>query len=113
MVYNSMHIIQYYKIFFSFESVAFFIDEPSKKVKIFPYRALLTTVRSKKLVTLAIVSSSVAKSILLGNQIENSRFKILLNLDKNSTFNVSKQSRLGKLLDWLYETKYRCQVDCY
>ncbi|XP_035544174.1 uncharacterized protein LOC118347928 [Juglans regia] len=80
------------------ESAAFFIDGPGGTGKTFLYKALLATVRSRNLIALATASSGVAASILPGGRTAHSRFKIPLDLDKNSTCCVSKQSALAKLL---------------
>ncbi|KAF5466120.1 hypothetical protein F2P56_016075 [Juglans regia] len=80
------------------ESAAFFIDGPGGTGKTFLYKALLATVRSRNLIALATASSGVAASILPGGRTAHSRFKIPLDLDKNSTCCVSKQGALAKLL---------------
>jgi hypothetical protein len=86
-----------YKVF-SNEVGAFFIDRPGGIGKTFLYRAILTTIRSKHFVTLATASSRVAASILPGGRTTHSRFKIPLDVEKNMTCRVSKQSELAKLL---------------
>ncbi|XP_035541237.1 uncharacterized protein LOC118344509 [Juglans regia] len=80
------------------ESAAFFIDGPGGTGKTFLYKALLATVRSRNLIALATASSGVTASILPGGRTAHSRFKISLDLDKNSTCCVSKQGALAKLL---------------
>ncbi|XP_041007529.1 uncharacterized protein LOC121252111 [Juglans microcarpa x Juglans regia] len=80
------------------ESAAFFIDGPGGTGKTFLYKALLATVRSRNLIALATASSGIAASILPGGRTAHSRFKIPLDLDKNSTCCVSKQGALAKLL---------------
>ncbi|KAG2679258.1 hypothetical protein I3760_11G043200, partial [Carya illinoinensis] len=74
-------------------AAAFFIDGPGGTGKTFLYKALLATIRTKQLIALATASSGVAASILPGGRTAYSRFKILLNVDKNSTCNV-------KLIIW-------------
>ncbi|KAF5473492.1 hypothetical protein F2P56_010100 [Juglans regia] len=80
------------------KSAAFFIDGPAGTGKTFLYKALLAEIRSKHIIALATASSGVAASILPGGRTEHSRFKIPLNIEKNSTCNVSKQGNLAKLL---------------
>ncbi|XP_041021212.1 ATP-dependent DNA helicase PIF2-like [Juglans microcarpa x Juglans regia] len=80
------------------ESGAFFIDGPAGTGKTFLYKALLATIRSKNMIALATASSGVAASILPGGRTAHSRFKIPLNVDKDSTYNVIKQGSLAKLL---------------
>ncbi|XP_042976278.1 uncharacterized protein LOC122307448 [Carya illinoinensis] len=80
------------------QAAAFFIDGPGGTGKTFLYKALLATTRKKQLIALATASSGVAASILPGGRTAHSRFKIPLNVDKNSTCSVSKQSGLARLL---------------
>ncbi|XP_042962393.1 uncharacterized protein LOC122296655 [Carya illinoinensis] len=80
------------------QAAAFFIDGPGGTGKTFLYKALLATIRKKQLIALATASSGVAASILPGGRTAHSRFKIPLNVDKNSTCSVSKQSGLARLL---------------
>ncbi|KAG7984548.1 hypothetical protein I3843_04G165900 [Carya illinoinensis] len=80
------------------QAAAFFIDGLGGTGKTFLYKALLATIRKKQLIALATASSGVAASILPGGRTAHSRFKIPLNVDKNSTCSVSKQSGLARLL---------------
>lgn len=79
---------------FSNKSSAFFIDGPGGTGKSFLYRALLATVKHKGFIALAIVSSGVAASLLLGGRIAHSRFKLPINIDGIFSCNISKQSSL-------------------
>jgi hypothetical protein len=83
---------------FSNTSASFFVDGPSGTGKTFLYRVILATVRSKHIIALATASSGVAASILLGGRMAHSRFKIPLDVEKNMTCRISKQSGLAKLL---------------
>ncbi|KAF5452911.1 hypothetical protein F2P56_027865, partial [Juglans regia] len=83
---------------FTNQNAAFFVDGPGGTGKTFLYKALLATVRSRKLVALATASSGVAASILPGGRTAHSRFKLPLDIDKKSTCCVSKQSALANLL---------------
>ncbi|XP_042954679.1 uncharacterized protein LOC122291098 [Carya illinoinensis] len=80
------------------ETAIFFIDGPGGTGKIFLYKTLIATIRTKQLITLATASSSVVASILSGGRTAHSRFKIPLDTDKNLTCSVSKQSGLARLL---------------
>ncbi|KAG7992318.1 hypothetical protein I3843_02G121700 [Carya illinoinensis] len=80
------------------KAAIFFIDGPSGTEKTFLYKALLATIRTKQLIALATASSGVATSILPGGRTAHSRFKILLNTNKNLTCSVSKQNELARLL---------------
>ena len=62
------------------------------------YAALLTTIRSKKLIALVTTSSRVVASILPGGRIAHSIFKILINITNKLDYCISKQSTLAKLL---------------
>ncbi|XP_019232986.1 PREDICTED: uncharacterized protein LOC109213628 [Nicotiana attenuata] len=77
---------------------AFFINGPGGTGKIFLYRALLATVRSKGFVALATATSGVATSILPGGQTAHSRFKFPIDIDENISCNISKQSSLASLI---------------
>ncbi|KAG2705150.1 hypothetical protein I3760_05G039200 [Carya illinoinensis] len=77
---------------------AFFIDGPAGTGKTFLYKTLLAEIISKHMIALATVSFGVAASILPGGRTTHSRFKIPLNIEKNSTCNVNKQGNLAKLL---------------
>ncbi|KAG6670583.1 hypothetical protein I3843_Q054100 [Carya illinoinensis] len=83
---------------FANQNAAFFVDGPGGTGKTFLYRALLATVRSRKLVALATASSGVAASILPGGRTAHSRFKLPLDTDERNTCCVSKQSALANLL---------------
>ncbi|KAG6726965.1 hypothetical protein I3842_02G107600 [Carya illinoinensis] len=83
---------------FANQNATFFIDGPGGTGKTFLYRALLATVRSRKLVALATASSGVAAPILPGGRTAHSRFKLPLDIDERNTCCVSKQSALANLL---------------
>nr|XP_009778905.1 PREDICTED: ATP-dependent DNA helicase PIF1-like isoform X1 [Nicotiana sylvestris]XP_009778906.1 PREDICTED: ATP-dependent DNA helicase PIF1-like isoform X1 [Nicotiana sylvestris]XP_009778907.1 PREDICTED: ATP-dependent DNA helicase PIF1-like isoform X1 [Nicotiana sylvestris]XP_009778908.1 PREDICTED: ATP-dependent DNA helicase PIF1-like isoform X1 [Nicotiana sylvestris]XP_009778909.1 PREDICTED: ATP-dependent DNA helicase PIF1-like isoform X1 [Nicotiana sylvestris]XP_009778910.1 PREDICTED: ATP- len=77
---------------------AFFVDGSGGTGKIFLYRALLATVRSKGFIALVTATSGVAASILPGGRTAHSRFKILIDIDENFSCNISKQSSLSCLI---------------
>jgi hypothetical protein len=83
---------------FSNISSSFFVNGPGGTGKTFLHRAILATVRAKHIIALAIASSGVTASILPGGRTAHSRFKISLDIEKNITCRVSKQSGLAKLL---------------
>lgn len=72
---------------FNEELATFFIDGPDGNGKTYLYRA-----------TLATTSSVVVASILPSRRTTRSRFKMPLNIEDSTVCNVSKQSRLAKLL---------------
>lgn len=75
----------------------FFIDGPGGARKTL-YRAILATIRSKHIIALATTSFGVIASILPSGRTTHSRFKISLDVEKNMTCRVSKQSGFAKLL---------------
>ena len=79
-------------------SCAFFIDGLGGTDKIFLYRALLTQVRSRRLIALATTTSGVAAVILLGGQITHSRFILLLNPNDTDFCGFLKQDGTAELL---------------
>ncbi|KAG2680460.1 hypothetical protein I3760_11G100400 [Carya illinoinensis] len=83
---------------FANQNAAFFVDGTGGIGKTSLYKALLTTVRSRKLIALATASSGIAASIVLGGRTTYSRFKLPLDTDERSTCCVSKQSALANLL---------------
>ncbi|KAH0767208.1 hypothetical protein KY285_003079 [Solanum tuberosum] len=83
---------------FSNKPGAFFIDGPGGTGKTFLYRALLATIRSMGYIALATTTSGVAASILPGGRTTHSRFKIPIDLDENSSCNISKESSLASLI---------------
>lgn len=104
MTHNNMHMIQCYKRFSSPKVLHYLlmglVGQKKYSSSQLLYKALLATIISRQLVALATAPFSVAISILPGSQTIHSRFKISLNLNKNNTYNVNKQSLLEKLL-WL------------
>ncbi|XP_016497300.1 uncharacterized protein LOC107816128 [Nicotiana tabacum] len=83
---------------FSNKVGAFFIDGPRGTRKTFLYRALLATVRSMGYIALATATSGVAASILPGGRTAHSRFKIPIDIDENTSCNISKESSLAGLI---------------
>nr|XP_016474228.1 PREDICTED: uncharacterized protein LOC107796029 isoform X1 [Nicotiana tabacum]XP_016474229.1 PREDICTED: uncharacterized protein LOC107796029 isoform X1 [Nicotiana tabacum] len=86
------------KRIFSNKAGSFFIDGPGGTGKTFLYRALLATVRSMGYIALATTTSSVAASIFLGGRTTHSRFKIPIEIDENTSCNISKESSLAGLI---------------
>nr|GEW40244.1 hypothetical protein [Tanacetum cinerariifolium] len=84
----------------------FFIDGPRGTRKKFLYKAFLAKVRSRGLIALATASSGVAANNMPGGRTSHSRFKIPINLENNSLYNIKKQSgtakrlRAAKLIIW-------------
>ncbi|XP_049394612.1 uncharacterized protein LOC125858872 [Solanum stenotomum] len=98
---NNKQMIAYNVIkerIFSNKAGPFFIDGPRGTGKTFLYRALLATIRSMGYIALATATSGVAASILPGGRTTHSRFKIPIDLDENSSCNISKESSLAGLI---------------
>ena len=68
---------------------ALFVDGPGRTGKNFLYSALLARVRADGHIALAVASSGIAALLLSGGHTAHSRFKIPINLNKNSTCFVS------------------------
>jgi UDP-N-acetyl-D-mannosaminuronic acid transferase (WecB/TagA/CpsF family) len=47
---------------------------------------------------LAVASSGIASLLLLGGRITHSRFKILINLHDESTYNITQQMKVAELV---------------
>lgn len=106
---------------FSNKPGAFFIDGPRGTWKTFLYRVLLATIRSMGYVALATATSGVVASILPGGSTAHSRFKISIDLDENSSCNISKESSLATLIreaklivwdevSWLKEKRWKFSI---
>ena len=76
----------------------FFIDGPGGTGKTYLYKALLATVRSRRLIALATATSGAAANNMPGGRTAHSRFKIPIKLDCKSVCTVSKQSATAELL---------------
>ena len=79
-------------------SGVFFIDGPRGTRKIFLYRALLATTKSRQMILIAMATIGITSFIILGVQTSHSRFKIPINVDNSSLCNISKQSGIAELL---------------
>jgi ATP-dependent DNA helicase PIF1 len=76
----------------------FFVDGPGGTGKTFLYRALFAKVHSENKLDVAIVTSGVATSIMLGGRTAHSRFKIPLTIEDGGCCSFTKQSGTAKLL---------------
>jgi hypothetical protein len=78
---------------------AFFVDGLGDTSKTFLYSCLLSTVRAKGRVAIAVASSSIAALLLDGGRTAHSRFKIpVQGLNNTSTCYISRDSELAALL---------------
>ncbi|RCV18669.1 hypothetical protein SETIT_3G320800v2 [Setaria italica] len=76
----------------------FFVDGPGSTGKIYLYNALLSKVRSMGLIAVAMATSGIASSIMLGGHTTHSRFKIPIKLDNSTMCSFTKQSGIAELL---------------
>lgn len=76
----------------------FFVDGPGVTGKTFLCKALLAKVRSQDKLAVAIATSGVAASSMLGGRTTHSHFKIPLTLEDDNYFIFKKQSGTPKLL---------------
>ena len=77
----------------------YFLDAPGGTGKTFLLNLLLQNVRSKDKIALAVASSGIAATLLVGGRTAHSTFKIPLDMSPDEpTCGVSKQSARGKLL---------------
>ncbi|XP_038075107.1 uncharacterized protein LOC119742920 [Patiria miniata] len=84
----------------------YFIDAPGGTGKTFLLNSLLAYVRSKGHIALAVASSGIAATLLVGGRTAHSRFKIPLEILPNSTCNISPRDstadliRLAEIIIW-------------
>ena len=78
----------------------FFLDAPGGTGKTFVIKLILASIRSKNDIALAIASSGIAATLLLGGRTAHSALKLPLNLHSTETptCNISKSSGMGKVL---------------
>nr|XP_016451970.1 PREDICTED: uncharacterized protein LOC107776566 [Nicotiana tabacum] len=101
---------------FSNKAGAFFIDGPGGTGKTFLYRALLATIRSMGYIALATITFGVATSILSDGRTAHSHFKFPIDIDENTSCNISKESSLAglirdaKLIVWDEYHQKNCSV---
>ena len=76
----------------------FFIDGPGGTGKTFLYNTLLTKVRGRGEIVLAMASFGIAALLLNGGRTVHSRMKVPLSINKHSVCNITKQSSLVQLI---------------
>ena len=76
----------------------FFIDAPGGIGKTFLYNTLLTKVRGRGEIALAMASSGIAALLLNGGRAVHSRMKVPLSINEHSVCNITKQSCLAQLI---------------
>ena len=83
---------------FSNKHGSFFIDGHGGIGKTFLYCSLVATVHSKGFIALPLASSGVAASTLPSGRTAQSRFKLSININDNTTYNITKESSTPELL---------------
>lgn len=76
----------------------FFINGEGGAGKTFLYDGMASYFRLKRNIVLTVASSGIASLLLPGGRTAHSRFQIPLNVQSNSTCNISAQSELAQLL---------------
>ena len=71
-------------------SNTFFAYGPGGSGKTTTYKMLIYTLRLQSKIVLAVASSGIAAILLPGGRTGHSRFKIPIDIKKNSTFNIFK-----------------------
>jgi len=80
------------------EGKLFFVYGNGGTGKTFVWTTLLSCLRGQGKIVLAIASSGIASLLLLGGRITHSRFKILINLHDESTYNITQQMKVAELV---------------
>ncbi|XP_043203232.1 uncharacterized protein LOC122371162 [Amphibalanus amphitrite] len=80
------------------EPLALFLDATGGTGKTFTFNLLLSAVRAKGLVALAVEFSGIATTLLDSGRTFHSRFKALLRPDVTAIFNIPAQSELAQLI---------------
>ncbi|KAK9667075.1 hypothetical protein RND81_14G230900 [Saponaria officinalis] len=76
----------------------FFLDGPGGTWKTFLYSTLLTNLRSRGIIALAVANSGIVASNITGGRTANSRFKIPLDTEEHLSNQIPKQSGLAELI---------------
>lgn len=71
-------------------SEVFFVDGPGGTCTTFLYRTLMTSLRSRGEITLAIASSGIAATLLPGDRTAHSQFKIPIDIQPSSICGIQK-----------------------
>ena len=66
----------------------FFLEGPGGTGKPFVYETIISQIRSENKIVLCVASSGIAASLLTGGRTAHRHFKISINLDQNSHYNI-------------------------
>lgn len=80
------------------QNARFFLQGPAGTGKTFLYRCICHYYRSRGRIVLCVASSGIAALLLPGGRTAHSRFRIPIDLHKESVCNVPKDSQLAQLL---------------
>jgi hypothetical protein len=76
----------------------FFVYGSGGTGKTFVWTTLLSRLRGQGKIVLGVTSSGIASLLLLGGRTTHSRFKILIDLHDESTYNITQQMKVAELV---------------
>ncbi|XP_050885344.1 uncharacterized protein LOC127090122 [Lathyrus oleraceus] len=79
-------------------SGVFFVDGPRGIGKTFIYRTIMASLRSRREIVLATISSGIAATLLLGGRTAHSRFKIPIDIQPSFICVIQKEKDLANLI---------------
>jgi len=80
------------------EGKLFFVYGSGGTGKTFVWITLLSRLRGQGKIVLGVASSRIASLLLLGGKTAHSRFRILIDLHDESTYNITQQMKVAKLV---------------
>ncbi len=80
------------------EGKLFFVYGSGGTGKTFVWTTLLSHLRGQGKIVLIVASSGIASLLLLGDKTAHSRFKIPIDLHNESTYNITQQMKVVKLV---------------
>jgi len=80
------------------EGNLFFVYGSGGTGKTFVWTTILSRLRGQGKIMLAVASSGIASLLLLGGRTAHSRFKILIDLHDESTYNITQQMKVAQLV---------------
>lgn len=88
------------KSVFTNEGKTFFLDIPGDTGKTFGTNLMLTKFKSQTKIAIAVMSSGIAVTLLIGGRMANSIFKLphIVSFERDSVCSIHKIGLLGKVL---------------
>ncbi|XP_074336523.1 uncharacterized protein LOC141673678 [Apium graveolens] len=80
------------------EGGLFFVYGHGGTGKTFLWKTIINFLRSEEKIVLAVASSGIASLLIEGGRTTHSRFKVPINIDENSTYNIKQKSFLAELI---------------